>query len=224
MASIPTPAEVMDQERHISDNLVPNIIATNAVCFTIACIAVILRFEARRLSRVKYEADDWLIVGGLFFTLGVVICSLLGIRYGSGRHAILMKNPAAYAKLLISAEVVYSFAITLIKGSLLYLYNRVFFVSRSFRITSWVVAIFIACYSVTQIFASIFQCVPIDANWKIGVPHYCANSGLGGTIIAALNVFTDFVILIMPMPLLYKLQTPLRKKIQVMGMFLLGGL
>lgn len=65
MATIPTYAEIMDQEMHISDDMVPNIIATNAVCFTISCVAVILRFVSRRLTKIKYEADDWLILAGL---------------------------------------------------------------------------------------------------------------------------------------------------------------
>lgn len=50
---------------HITDDMAPNIIAANAVCFTIACISVALRFQARRVAMIKYEADDWLIVVGL---------------------------------------------------------------------------------------------------------------------------------------------------------------
>ena len=65
MATMPSPAEIEWQEQQASDSLVPNIIAVNAVCFPIACIAVILRFVARRIAQVKYKADDWLIVVGL---------------------------------------------------------------------------------------------------------------------------------------------------------------
>lgn len=66
--------------------------------------------------------------------------------------------------------------------------------------------------------------MPIDSNWKPKVKHYCVNTDIGATIIAAFNVVTDFAILILPMPLLYKLQKPMKEKIQIMGMFLLGGL
>lgn len=138
---MPSPAELMEQKMHVSDTMVPNIIAANAICFTIACIAVILRFLARRMARVRYEADDWLIVVALVrgipifqsdlslrveaysltvlthtvfyawsrrvrfvrymafpyaFTIKLKVNS--GIRYGSGRHAILLKNPAALGK------------------------------------------------------------------------------------------------------------------------------
>jgi len=66
--------------------------------------------------------------------------------------------------------------------------------------------------------------MPIDSNWKPKVKHYCINTDIGATIIAAFNVVTDFAIFILPMPLLYKLQKPMKEKIQIMGMFLLGGL
>lgn len=39
-----------------------------------------------------------------------------------------------------------------------------------------------------------------------------------------LNAITDFVTLILPMPMLYNLQMPRAKKVQVMLIFLLGGL
>lgn len=65
MATMPSPAELMEQEKHVSDTMVPDIIAVNVACFTIACVGVILRFVARRMARVRYEADDWLIVVAL---------------------------------------------------------------------------------------------------------------------------------------------------------------
>lgn len=128
------------------------------------------------------------------------------------------------SQMLIAAEVIYNFAMFAIKASILYLYKRVFFVSRNFVIVLWIVGIFVACYSITQVFAAIFQCMPIDSNWNPLVKRYCINTDIGATIVAALNVLTDFAILVLPMPLLYKLQKPMKQKIQIMGMFLLGGL
>ena len=65
MATIPTPAEIQEQEMHISDDATPSIIAATAVCYTIACVAIALRFLSRRMAKIKYEADDWLVVAGL---------------------------------------------------------------------------------------------------------------------------------------------------------------
>ncbi|MCJ1435265.1 hypothetical protein MMC27_004637 [Xylographa pallens] len=225
MASLPSPAEILWQEEHISDNKAPDIIAVNVICFSIACSAVFARFTARRIKNIAYGADDWLILAGLFVTLGVVITSLLGVRYGAGKHAILLEDPAPFAKLLLSAEVIWGCAISTVKGSILLLYHRIFAINnRAFTATLWIVGIFIIGYCTTQTFASLFQCIPIESNWEVGVRHHCVNSDLGGTIISAFNVLTDFVLLVLPMPILYKLQKPWAQKVQIMGMFLLGGL
>ena len=65
MATVLTPAEIRYQEDHINDNGVPSVIAVNAACFSLAAIAVALRFTCRRIKRIKYDADDWLMLAGL---------------------------------------------------------------------------------------------------------------------------------------------------------------
>ena len=65
MASIPTPQEIAYQEAHITDNKAGSIIAASATCYAIGVVAVALRFLSRRLSKIRYEWDDWLVVLGL---------------------------------------------------------------------------------------------------------------------------------------------------------------
>ena len=65
MASLPTPQEIAYQEAHINDDKSGSIIAASATCYAIGIIAVALRFLSRRISRIRYEWDDWLCVAGL---------------------------------------------------------------------------------------------------------------------------------------------------------------
>lgn len=65
MATHLTPAEIRYQQDHIGDDARANVIAANAACLPLACIAVALRFGCRRMSRIKYELDDWLILAAL---------------------------------------------------------------------------------------------------------------------------------------------------------------
>ena len=60
-ASIP-PEQLEYYEKHAADNQQPNLIATITLCLALPCIAVILRFIARRRNRAGYKADDWLIL------------------------------------------------------------------------------------------------------------------------------------------------------------------
>ena len=77
MASLPSPAELQWQELHAKDNAVPSIVAANVAGFSLACIAVVLRFVARRVAKIKYQIDDWLIIVGLvIFPLSHKVASL----------------------------------------------------------------------------------------------------------------------------------------------------
>ena len=49
------------------------------------------------------------------------------------------------------------------------------------------------------------------------------NLDVAGTILGTCNVLTDFIILALPIQPLWQLRRPLKEKIEVMSMFLLGG-
>lgn len=128
-------------------------------------------------------------------------------------------------KLFITAAAIWGFAVSTVKISILIFYHRIFsFNNRTFTAILWTVGAFIVCYCLTQSIASILACLPVRSNWTPGMDHYCVNIPVAATIIASCNVLSDIVILILPMPLLYRLQKPLGQKLQIMGIFLLGGL
>ena len=64
MASFVSPTELEWQEKHVKDNAVPDLIAANVVCFSLACIAGVLKFAAPKVAKIKYQDDDWLILAG----------------------------------------------------------------------------------------------------------------------------------------------------------------
>lgn len=111
-----------------------------------------------------------------------------------------------------------------IKASILVLYHRVFFVSRRFTKMLWAVGIFVLGYSGVLGGASLIQCLPLKYIWDRSAKGYCLRIPIAATILAIFNFLTDVIILIMPMPILWKMQIETREKYQIMGMFLLGGL
>ncbi len=124
---------------------------------------------------------------------------------------------------LLAVEVIYQAATFFIKASILYLYHRIFFVSRRFTWTLLGVGIFVFLYSSIQGLGALIQCVPLNSEWDPYVKRHCFPIGVSVTIFAVCNVTTDFLILILPMPLLWGLQQPFEQKIKLMCMFLLGG-
>ena len=124
---------------------------------------------------------------------------------------------------IIAGEVLYNPAIFCAKASILYLYHRVFSVSPRFTKTLWAVGIFVFGYSSVQALGSTIQCFPLRADWEPVQHHWCMNLDVAGTILGACNVLTDFIILFLPIQPLWQLQRPLKEKIEIMAMFLLGG-
>ena len=124
---------------------------------------------------------------------------------------------------IIAGEVIYNPAIFCIKASILYLYHRVFSVSPRFTKTLWAVGGLVFSYSLIQALGSTIQCFPLRAVWEPLQHHWCMNLDVAGTILGTFNVLTDFVILALPIYPLWKLQRPLKEKLEIMTMFLLGG-
>ncbi len=91
-------------------------------------------------------------------------------------------------------------------------------------IICWIVGAYIASYSIAQIFESIFQCTPMEKAWNLEMPGTCLNPTVAATIPAALNVAADFMTVIMPMPLIWNMHMQRRWRIQLIGIFMLGGL
>ncbi len=115
-------------------------------------------------------------------------------------------------------------AILCLKSSILYLYSRIFFVNRAFTMTLIGVGLLVATYCGLTAVGSLIQCLPINSNWDPTVKRKCILSNSGAIFFGALNVLTDFIIIALPIPSLWKLQMPTREKLQIMAMFMLGGL
>lgn len=64
----PSPAKLLYEQQHITDDRSASLIAANVVCVSLAFVAVCMRFTSRRMAKIKYQADDWLIISGLVTT------------------------------------------------------------------------------------------------------------------------------------------------------------
>lgn len=65
---------------------------------------------------------------------------------------------------------------------------------------------------------------PIKAYWDLEpqYPHTCLNDGAIVFSASTINIFTDVLTTILPMPLIWKLKLPARQRLAVMGIFGLG--
>lgn len=175
-----------------------------------ASVAFILRFVSRRLGGVKLGVDDWFMVVGMFMTTAYITMLFVLLRYGMGRHVILVTDPRGFTIALITAEVLYAISICFIKMSILSLYNRIF-PQPWFTRTSTAVAVFIVLFTITKMGGDIFQCVPISSHWT-GEPARCIKFSKLVIVHGVLNILTDFIIVGLPLPILWNLNLTRMKK------------
>ena len=71
---------------------------------------------------------------------------------------------------------------------------------------------------------TIFACIPVQSFWDRNIKGKCLDVGAIGFANSANAILQDLIILVMPMPSLFKLQMKRWRKIAVAFMFAVGAL
>ena len=126
-------------------------------------------------------------------------------------------------QVLYGFEIVWTATVPVIKLSLLLLYNRIFPVKRV-RDTTYAVGFFVVTWLLWAGISTIAQCIPVEHFWNAAIPGYCINNDAFYIAAGAVNVFTDFAIIAIPIPIIWKLQNlSTEQKIGFVAIFTLGG-
>ena len=79
-------------------------------------------------------------------------------------------------------------------------------------------------YTIANIVCLLLQCVPLRKIWDLTVDGRCFNLLPVFITCASLNIATDLAMFGMPMPKLWALKVSTWKRLQLMTIFLVGGL
>jgi len=210
------------QLEHPGDNQQKMIQIVTGVMIGLASFSMVLRWISRWMKKQGLGLDDHTMLVGYIFFIVYQAFQYNVIRYGFGRHTAYITDVKGFTIALLSLEVTYNPSIVCIKASILILYNNLF-VNRKLKYTSLTLWIFTCCYSITQFFGELFSCYPIASNWDPTVKGHCIQLSTVVVICSILNIITDIAILALPMPFLWRLQMSWTRKIQLIGIFLLGG-
>ncbi|CAG1986809.1 unnamed protein product [Fusarium graminearum] len=128
-------------------------------------------------------------------------------------------NPAAHR-----TAIIYVLCGSLAKIALLIFYLRLS-PQRWFKIAIYSSMFFISGYTIGLFFAVMFACHPINKNWDITVTGgSCVNQPVLYFATAAVNIASDVILFVLPLPMVFKLQLPFKQKIGLMGIFTIGSL
>ncbi|KAJ5613662.1 hypothetical protein N7528_007316 [Penicillium herquei] len=190
-------------------------------------ISIILRLWARYLSRSQLTSDDYLITAGYILAISQSVTSWYYIKYNFvGIHE--WDIPAVYnvRQGLIwnyVNQLLYNPCLTLIKVSILIFLRRLDSQSRLVKGLIWTSLVFVLGLFTAVLFVDIFQCLPIRYNWDTSIDGHCIQQGAFYVSTAALNLFTDLLVISIPIIITWRLQMPLRRKLAVCLILCLGG-
>lgn len=169
---------------------------------------------------------------------------LVGASIGDlGRHTIVEQAPPevvamtgvqkvpvfthrteVFEQITYATQLTTTLTFALIKASVLFFYRRIF-QGETFLKANTAMFCVIFCWTVGFFFSNLLQCWPININWN----------SQGGTSIqrcihenemylaqAYSDVITDLMILALPLPCIWAMQLPIRHRIGVSCIFLLG--
>ncbi|KAK0388882.1 hypothetical protein NLU13_5125 [Sarocladium strictum] len=206
-----------------ADNLQPWTVRVVVSMTVLALTSVGLRVLSRRLKSQPLWWDDWMVLFSMGWNLVVVGFIFAMYSCGMGIHADLLdsKDIVMMAKWLVVAEVLYAFNLGWTKLGLLLMYYRIFHVPY-FKKMAWVVGVFVMAWVVCITFLFIFICVPVQKLWYPLLPGRCIDQVATWIANAASTILTDLIILLMPLPQLWRLRLKKREKIGLTFAFSLG--
>lgn len=113
---------------------------------------------------------------------------------------------------------------TAIKISILLFYLQLF-VTKQFSIAAYITMFVVCLWCIQQVLAALLICKPISYNWNFhNETGICGNTMANCIAGQAINVATDLVILLLPMPTIWSLKIPTRSKLSLSFIFGLGFL
>ncbi|KAI0481248.1 hypothetical protein GGR56DRAFT_688849 [Xylariaceae sp. FL0804] len=206
------------------DNKIGAVIGTAALCMTLAVIAVSLRLYTRKFMLKQVGIDDYMAALSLVGMVIVAIIQFLHSQHGLGRHLWDLSSDEISGFLMYFwfGLVFYNITLLFIKLTLFFQYFRIIEqVDRYRRVYIGLMTIVVS-WTLAQIFVMIFTCSPVAGYWDISLNPTCLPEVKIQTVNAIGNMITDVIVLLLPMPVVWKLSLKKAQKLALMGIFGLG--
>ncbi|OIW26036.1 hypothetical protein CONLIGDRAFT_684574 [Coniochaeta ligniaria NRRL 30616] len=183
-----------------------------------------LRLFCRKKTGQKIWWDDYLMGVGLLLSLDPAICELLLLQNGLGHHICNVPPvlAARFAKITFALQRANQPALACVKISIVLFYMRIF-TTRKFRIAAYCVMAYTIVWAISTWIVNLTTCSPIAFYYDKTIPGgKCRNQAISGSINGGLSLLGDIMVLALPIPVVWSLKINLRKKVGIMGIFLLG--
>ncbi|GAB1202905.1 hypothetical protein APSETT445_001529 [Aspergillus pseudonomiae] len=194
----------------LSDNQDGSMLGAVITLIILGTLSVVLRVYARtEFKKFQFAIDDYLS-----------FAALVSVKYRNGHHvqALTKHEFTVIWKLLYAHVMLYAFCVTCTKTSIIMFYKRIF----NLRYSLYFAMFFILSYFIVIIVTINVACDPIPYFWEqytdpdtavgscIDIPKFFFGNGIAAVLI-------DIGILIIPIPITWKLQMPKSQSVCIAG-------
>ncbi|AEO69854.1 uncharacterized protein THITE_14746, partial [Thermothielavioides terrestris NRRL 8126] len=199
------------------DSLKTNIIVSSAICWAIAVFFVALRFYTRGVIIPVLGASDWSVLLALIFAGATCAAVIEQAVHGAGQHvwdldATDTADSIGWARAAWYGILFYNLSLCFSKIAILLLYIHLFAFKWARRAGQVLLGI-VVLTSVYMALVAFTACIPLQSYWDPSVPKkYCQPQSVWWSS-TGMHMVTDFLIFLLPMPVVWTIHLPRRQKL-----------
>lgn len=142
---------------------------------------------------------------------------------GAGLHITQLQpyQVEQFSQTVFAAQVLYALCLGFTKLSIARCLQRIFF-TRAFCIIAYAIMLCIVAWTLQTILVGILICQPIELNWNPHARGTCGDQTIAFTSVAAVDIATDLMLMILPLKPLIALRIRTSHKIALCLIFCAG--
>lgn len=204
-----------------------------AIIFSIVpTAAVFLRILARHISARALNLSDYCAIIAVALAIAFEATNIAavvqgGLAYGHSFEIVAQFGSAPVVlllKLAVPLQFLWALSLGFSKTSILLLYSQLFNAEHYVVITARATIVVNVMWAAGTILAGFLICQPVSMNWKTVSGGHCGDQALSLVISGAINLATNMVVIVLPLPALAKLRMGIYKKLVLLIVFSLGFL
>ncbi|OGM49785.1 hypothetical protein ABOM_001554 [Aspergillus bombycis] len=212
----------------MSINVTPVVSVALVVVSTIfpvlSLLSIILRFQARRIGRLKLAADDWWILAGWLPTFGLSLTIwIFGSITGIAKYKVnLAAGIQRSFQCIFICSAILQVSLSAVKISILLFYKRTFSVPK-FQIAIYTAIAIVGCWGIAFFLLILLEGEPISRAWT-GKGHFRFDQVAMEFAQSATSIALNVAVLLLPLPMLWYLPMSPHRVWDLILVYVLGAL
>ncbi|CAK3762506.1 hypothetical protein AC579_1709 [Lecanosticta acicola] len=207
------------------------ILAITGSMTAIAIVVVVIRLLVRAFMTRSLGPDDHAISLALLLTIATMVCFVYETNYAIGKHSLCItpKEYEMFGKWQYFHSMWSMIGVVIVKISIALFLARLVPPGKKWQRLLWGIIVFLVCFCLSCLGTLIFQCIPISAAWDSSLRAEKSTTCFSnstftdiGLINSTINCVTDFILAVLPLPLVTKLQVNMRTKLSLGVILSLG--